>query len=71
MKTETQNEMILKHLREHKCIMPLEALNLYGVYRLASRINELRQDGHNIETEMQYVHPVKFAKYVYTRPTLK
>jgi hypothetical protein len=56
--------MILDHLKKHKCIMPMEALNLYGVYRLASRINDLRADGHNIDTQMQYLQAVKFAKYV-------
>jgi hypothetical protein len=71
MKTESQNKMILDHLKKHKCIMPMEALNLYGVYRLASRINDLRAGGHNIETKMQYLQPVKFAKYVYTKPKVK
>ncbi len=25
----------------------------------------------DIETKMQYLHPVKFAKYFYTRPKVK
>ena len=44
--------------------MPLQALNLYGVYRLASRVNDLRNDGYNIDTKMIYAYPVKYAKYI-------
>jgi hypothetical protein len=45
----TQNLMVLAHLRR-KSITPLEALNLYGCFRLAARIYDLRQKGHNILT---------------------
>lgn len=65
MKTASQNKMILDHLKKKKTIMPMQALNLYGVYRLASRIKDLRDDGHRIDTQMIYEHPVKFAKYIY------
>lgn len=63
MKTDSQCKQVLKHLKKHKSIMPLQALNLYGIYRLASRINDLRKD-HEIETKMIYEHPIKFAKYI-------
>jgi Helix-turn-helix domain len=61
---ESQCKMILAHLKEHGSIMPLQALNLYGIYRLGARIFDLRKDEHNIDTVMIYEHPVKFAKYV-------
>ena len=49
MKTNTsQNARILKHLKLGKTISPLEAMGVFGVYRLAARIFELRQDGHEI-----------------------
>lgn len=64
MKTDSQCKQVLKHLKKHKSIMPLQALNLYGIYRLASRVNDLRNLGHNIDTKMIYQHPVKFARYV-------
>lgn len=49
MKTNTsQNDRILKHLKRGKTISPLEAMGVFGVYRLAARIFELRQDGHEI-----------------------
>jgi hypothetical protein len=50
MKT-SQTEAILEHLKSGKTITPIEALNLYGSFRLAARISDLRQQGHNIITE--------------------
>lgn len=47
----TQNEMVLGHLKREGSITPLVALSLYGVYRLSARINDLREEGHDIETE--------------------
>lgn len=49
---EAQERMILNHMREHKSITALEALNEYRCFRLAARINDLRKLGHNIITEM-------------------
>lgn len=63
----TQNEMILNHLKRNRSITQLEALNRFGVMRLASRIDELRQIGMNIETELVSVETkrgvAKIAKY--------
>lgn len=47
----TQNEMILKHLKDYKMVNQNIARELYGCNRLASRINDLRNNGHNILTE--------------------
>ena len=38
----TQNERILRHLRDNGSITPLDALSEYGIMRLASRISDLR-----------------------------
>ena len=48
----TQCELILKDLKKGKKINPLQALEKYKCFRLASRINDLRADGHSIETKM-------------------
>lgn len=48
---KTQNQLVLEHLQAGKSISPLEALGVYGVYRLAARINELKGQGHVIHTE--------------------
>ena len=49
----SQNEKILNHLRSGAHITPLEAMGLFGVYRLAARIFELRNQGHNIVTDVK------------------
>ena len=44
----SQNDLILEHLREGRTITAIEALGLYGVFRLAARIKDLRNAGHSI-----------------------
>lgn len=44
----TQNERIMKHLEQHGSITPLEAMQEYGIMRLASRISDLRKTGCEI-----------------------
>jgi hypothetical protein len=51
---KTQLDHLKAHLKSGKTITPLEALGLYGVFRLAARIKELREKGWNIETEIKY-----------------
>lgn len=50
--TIAQNRMILNHLRKEKTITPLEALRLYGVFRLSARIYDLKDAGHVIATNI-------------------
>ena len=47
----TQNERIYDHLLAVGPIRPMVALHELGVYRLASRINDLRKAGHKIKTK--------------------
>jgi len=49
----SQAENILNHLKVHGRITQLEALNLFGCFRLASRIHELVQDGNPIRSEKE------------------
>ena len=62
MNVVTQNNEILNHLKESKTITALEALQFFGCLRLAARIKNLRDDGHEIATTMI---PVKSEKYGY------
>jgi len=48
---KTQIEHLREHLKAKRSITPLEALGLYGVFRLAARIKELRDKGWDIKTE--------------------
>tara|TARA_R100000656_G_scaffold72136_2_gene53885 strand:+ start:8987 stop:9193 length:207 start_codon:yes stop_codon:yes gene_type:complete len=47
--TQTQNDMILAHLKKHGKIDFWQALYKCKSSRLAARIYDLRQDGHNIQ----------------------
>lgn len=48
----SQSKQILAHLQAGKSITPIEALNLYGCFRLGARIYDLIQQGHNINSDM-------------------
>lgn len=49
---KTQNQRIKEYLENGHKLTPLEALNLFGCFRLASRISDLKKRGMNIKTEM-------------------
>lgn len=50
MKRESQNKKILTWLKLGKPLNPIQALKRFGCFRLASRINNLRNDGNDINT---------------------
>ena len=52
----TQNERILVYLHKYGSINPLEAMRDLGIYRLASRISDMRRLGYDIVDEWM---PVK------------
>ena len=47
----TQCERILRHLKDYGSITSLEAVTEYGIMRLASRINDLKNRGYHIISE--------------------
>lgn len=49
---QTQNQRIKEYLENGHKLTPLKALNLFGCFRLASRISDLKKQGMNIKTEM-------------------
>ena len=55
----TQNEGILNYLKTGRTLSPIEALNLFGCFRLAARCADLREAGHNIIN----IGDSKFAVY--------
>ena len=60
---ESQNKQILAYLLTGATINPITALDLFGSFRLSARINDLRNDGHNIKTTMVYNGRKKWANY--------
>ena len=63
-KVESQNKQIKAWLESGKSITTLDALNLFGSFRLGARIFDLKNDyGMNIKTEMVEVNGKRYAKY--------
>ena len=61
--TETQAAWILAYLRKYKHLTPMQAMRRNGIMRLAARINDLRNRGHNIRTELTVERGKRFARY--------
>ena len=64
----TQKQMILAHMKEAGSITPGVAMEEYGVFRLAARIADLKEDGVEIRTEIEkrknrYGKTVRYARY--------
>lgn len=68
----TQCERILRHLRDYGSITQAEAQAEYGVARLAARIDNLRERGHVIRSELvqgrnRYGEKTRYARYTLER----
>lgn len=50
--SESQNKQIAAYLNEGNTLTQMEALGMFQCSRLASRINDLRNRGMDIKTEM-------------------
>nr|DAP68429.1 MAG TPA: helix-turn-helix domain protein [Caudoviricetes sp.] len=64
----TQCELIQRHLEDYGSITSLEAMQEYGIMRLASRISDLKKLGFPIRKEMvsgknRYGEPTSYAQY--------
>jgi hypothetical protein len=72
MNKETQNKKIDKYLSKGRKITPLKALKDFGVMRLASRINDLKNKGKKISREMipvktRFCGITRVAEYKYVK----
>ena len=64
----TQCELIQRHLEDYGSITSLEAMQEYGIMRLASRICDLKRMGVKIDKEIvsgknRYGEQTSFARY--------
>lgn len=59
----TQNVQILRYLETGKTLTPIDALSLFGSFRLGARIFELRQQGHEIKKVLLRKDGKNFALY--------
>ena len=69
-----QSKRVLEYMKEHETLEPMEAWSVLGVYRLAARVNELRKEGVQIETDRvrytnKFGEKVSYAKYTLISPT--
>ena len=68
MNDRSQNKRLLRYLKAHRSITPLEAIEHLGIMRLGARIFDLRNKGHRIATERMTVtdrfgaesHPARY-----------
>ena len=73
---KSQNEQIIEYLLEGNEITPIDALNLFGCFRLGARIYDLREMGYPIEMKARttctngvhkrfavyYIEPIEIAR---------
>lgn len=61
MTTQSQCSKILAYLKEGNGITPIEALNLFGCFRLSARIADIKKMGYEIVSELVNVGDGKRA----------
>lgn len=65
--TDSQTALIKGWLLNGRSITQLDALNMFGCFRLAARIANIREEGHDIVTDMITVNDKRIAKYYLSR----
>lgn len=63
MSQSAQKTQILMHMRTKGPVTPLSALKLFGCFRLAARIDDLRKDGWLINSTMVTHRGKRYASY--------
>ena len=61
--TDSQTALIKGWLLNGKSITQLDALNMFGCFRLAARIANIREEGLEIVTDMITVNDKRIANY--------
>ena len=65
---ETQKKKILHHLKHVGGLTAMQALRLFGCFRLAARISELTKSGYTVNSKFVTVGPdLKRVKYYWMR----
>jgi hypothetical protein len=64
MSLKPQAKTILRHLRKHGHISPMQAIVVYGIARLAPCIFDIRNVGYQVDTQIKHdAQGHKYAKY--------
>jgi hypothetical protein len=69
MKSTTQTERILRHLKDYNSITTWEAIQEYGITRLSARIFDIKDMGYKIKSEIEtatnrYGETVNYKRYI-------
>lgn len=64
----TQHDLIIKYLKQHKIITPMDAFNDLGITKLATRISELKNKGYTfadewVESVNRFGEKVRYKMY--------
>lgn len=65
-----QTERVLDYIDKHGSINPMQALNDLGIMRLASRMSDLKREGHMVVREMEHAVNRFGEKVVYAKYTI-
>jgi hypothetical protein len=65
--TDSQTALIKGWLLNGYSITQLDALNMFGCFRLAARISDIREQGLDIITDMVTINDKRIAKYYLTK----
>ena len=63
MREDSQNALIKGWLMNGRSLTTLEALNMFGCFRLAARIADLRDKGMDIHTDIVEINDKRVARY--------
>lgn len=68
----TQIDRIARHIQDYGSITSLEAVNEYGIMRLASRITDMRRLGYPVVSRFEtgknrYGEPTRYSRYYFER----
>jgi hypothetical protein len=63
MRTDSQNQKILSWLQSGNTLTPIDALKMFGCFRLSGRIHFLKSKGYDIKSNMVEMNDKKFAEY--------
>ncbi len=63
MKTDSQNALIKGWLLNGYSLTTLEALNMFGCFRLSARIANLKEQGLPVVAEMVVINDKRVARY--------
>jgi hypothetical protein len=61
MMSETQKQQILEYMKQGNAITALDALGMFGSFRLGARIYDLKEDGYEIGKRMIQVNTGKWV----------